>query len=763
MLLALAVFGAGLSVLLVIVLARVLDAWSWCRNVAPFRLQVPATLSAGDLAGWLNLIAASSHPPRWSLLPKSVLGLEITSTREGIAFYLLVSGEQAEATLLSSLRAALPGARLTAAPEYLTARPRFRAAAEATLTTFNRPLATKRPTSAGLLAALQPVGGHEVICVQWLFTSAGTPRPVHTAASGKDAWWSAYLLEGEVPTDAEAVRALRLKRQEGPLLRAVVRVGVSASSTARAWHLFGRAFSPLHASNSVGVRLARRWLPAWVVSARLTRRALPVTSWPLLLNTAELVGLLGLPVDGVHLPGLAMHGARQLPPAPSMPTRGAVVAVSNYPGMTSRQLALHDTDRLRHLWITGPTGTGKSTLLARLALADIAAGHGVVVVDPKNDLVDDILQRIPGGRIDDVIVLDPAKLDYPVGFNLLRANAGEHGRELAVDHVVGTFAELWKSSWGARTSDVLRNTLLTLAHSSTVDGSAYTLAEVAPLLTQPVLRHFVTAQPSVPETVRGFWAWYEAISDAERAQVIGPSLNKLRALTTRSSLRLMLGQSDGIDLSAVFRERKVLLVPLSKGTVGAETAQLVGALLVASLWQAALARTAVPRERRWPVFGYLDEFSDIVKLPVPLADLLSQARGLKLSLNLANQYAAQLPESIRAAVLSQTRTQIAFQLDYDDARLLARRFAPLTVEDLTGLDTYEVAIRPAVNGRTLSPVTGTTLPLPEPIRDGRALAAASRQRWGTPRREVEDSLRARLEGKRPRIGRIKRQAQGGDA
>jgi hypothetical protein len=161
----------------------------------------------------------------------------------------------------------------------------------------------------------------------------------------------------------------------------------------------------------------------------------------------------------------------------------------------------------------------------------------VVVLDPKGgDLIRDVLDRVPDARRDDVLLIDPSATDYPVGLNVLDIARGEHARELAVDHLVHLMASLWHSSWGPRTSDVLRAALLTLTHATAADGSRLTLVELPELLLDPAFRGFVTAQPTVPETVRGFWASFEAMSDGERAQVIGPSLNKLRSFTTRTAL-----------------------------------------------------------------------------------------------------------------------------------------------------------------------------------------------------------------------------------
>lgn len=734
----------GLVPLGVVVAARWLDAVAWQRSLVSFRLQLPSGLSSAEVAQFLAAISATTHAPSWSLLPMPPVCVEVAGTAEGIAFYLSVSRSNRD-TVLSGLRATLPGIRINTAHEHLASEARFNAGAELGLTNRSRPLASERAesTSTAILAALLPLGEHEEIRFQWIFTSAGTPPPTHGAAPGEDRWWSAYLLNNEQPKDAEAVRALRTKRQQ-PLLRSVGRVSVRAATRGRALRLLGRVWPALHTANAPGVRIVRRWVPARLVASQVTARTLPLIRWPLLLNANEATGLLAFPLGGTVLPGLNSHRARQLPSPPQMPHHGAVVARSNYTGTFGEPLALKDEDRLRHIWINGPTGYGKSTLLGRLALHDIRAGHGVIVVDPKNDLVEDILARLPDHRIADTIVLDPSDLARPIGLNILRSAAGEHGRELAADNVVHIFSQVWKSSFGPRTSDVLRNALLTLTHTTAPDGSAFTLCEVPELLGNAAFRRSVTSQPTVPLPVQGFWSWYESLSDRERASVTAPSLNKLRALTTRSALRLTLGQSEGIDFSTVFRERKVVLVSLSKGVVGSDTAQLLGALVVASLWQACLERIAVAPDQRQPVFAHLDEFADIVRLPVPLADVLSQARGLGLSLTLASQYAGQLPEAIRAAVFGTARTHIAMQLDYDDARLLEKRFSPLTAEDLMHLQRYEVAVRPCVNGQTLKPVTGTTLPLPDRLHNGRRMAQKSRRRYGSRRTEIEAGLRRRI-------------------
>lgn len=439
-----------------------------------------------------------------------------------------------------------------------------------------------------------------------------------------------------------------------------------------------------------------------------------------------------------------------------MAGRSLVLAYSNFPGMEDRPLGLGRADRLQHLWLLGPTGTGKSTRLADLALQSARDGDGFLVVDPKSDLCEEILARLPANRLEDVVVLNPAATARPIGFNVLQAARDEASRELVVDNVVRIFSEIWKASFGPRTTDVLRNALLTLTATKAHDGSAFTLVEVAPLLENPQFRRFVTAQPTVPESVRSFWQSYEAMHRPQQAQLIGPSLNKLRAFTTRTSLRLMLGQSAGIDIGEVFTKRRILLVSLNKGMVGSEGAALLGSLVVALLWQAALKRAALPAGARRPAWAYLDEFQDVLRLSDDVPDALSQARALGLGFVLAHQYLGQLPSSMQTAVLGTVRSWMVFQPDYEDARALERRFLPdLNADDLMNLRTHEAVLRLCLDGQVYRPVTGRTLALDEPTRDAFALTQASRQRFGTARAEIETALQARVKADSAthRIGR----------
>ena len=249
-----------------------------------------------------------------------------------------------------------------------------------------------------------------------------------------------------------------------------------------------------------------------------------------------------------------------------------------------------------------------------------------MVIDPKRDLVEAILDQVPVERTGDVVVLDPTDTSRPVGLNVLRAEPdSEAERELVSEHLLGVFQSLWKDSWGPRSDDILRASLLTLASARANDGSAFTLVELPELLTNSEFRRAVLAQDGVPEHVRGFWKWFASASPVERSQAMAPVLNKVRAFTMRTPMRLMLGQSEGFDLRTILNEPKVVLVPLSAGELGRPAAELLGSLIVARLWQVIRSRTQVAPAERRPIFIYLDEFQDVLRLPVDLGDLLAQA------------------------------------------------------------------------------------------------------------------------------------------
>jgi type IV secretory pathway TraG/TraD family ATPase VirD4 len=364
---------------------------------------------------------------------------------------------------------------------------------------------------------------------------------------------------------------------------------------------------------------------------------------------------------------------------------------------------------------------------------DMSAGRAVVVIEPKGDLIADVLRRVPPARVGDVVLLDPADTARPVGLNPLQLNG--RSPELAADQLLGLFHSLYAAHWGPRTHDILGASLLTLTRTPSMSLAALPL-----LLTDAGFRRRVLRGVDDPVGLAPFWHAYEVWSEAERAAAIQPVLNKLRPLLMRPELRAVIGQtSTDFDLRRIFIERKILLVSLNKGLLGPETAALLGSLVVSQLWQAVLGRAAIAPERRHPVFVHVDEFQDHLHLPLDFADALAQARGLGVGFTLAHQHLHQLGPELRASVLANAQSRVAFRLPSEDARIMAAGSA-LDPEDFQSLAAFETYAQ-LVAGSTVQPWCSLrSLPPSPPTTDPALVRDASTATYGTDRAGVEAEL-----------------------
>lgn len=654
---------------------------------------------------------------------------------DGMVVHRIGVPVQAASRVGQLLTALVPNAALTIAGRGSGPPDAWRVA----LTSRHRPLETVDPQriTRAVLAALAAANRHEQIVVQWLLGRTQAPGRVATSepSSSVDPWWRP-LLHGESQLDPEHRRALETKRSDHAFA-CVGRVAIKAATPGRARALAVGVLAGLRTAEApgIGVRLIKE------PSDKFNSVAVP-WRWPYYLNVLELVGLLGWPLGDQPLPGIPRDASRWLRPDPRIKPHRRVLGEATAPGEDCR-LGLSIDDARQHLHVIGPTGTGKSTLLANLICQDIAAGRGVVVIEPKGDLVQDVLARIPSSRAQDIVVLDPTETEFPVGLNPLLSRGRRP--ELVADQVLAVFHGLWAANWGPRLQDILHSSLLTLAGRG--DAS---LCVLPALLTNPAVRRRLRAGVDDPIALEPFWAWFEAISDAERQQAIAPVLNKLRPFLLRRSVRAIVGQIEPrFRVDEVFTKRKIVLVSLAKGLVGPEAAALLGSLFVAELWQAVLGRGAIPRERRHPVVVYADEFQDYVHLPTDMADALAQARGLGVGLVLAHQHLAQLPGSLRAAVLANARSRVCFQLAGEDAQTIARfSGGMLQPSDFQRLRRYEAYAQLVVGGEVTEFASLRTTPLPPASGDPQAIRKSSRERYGRPVDEVEAQIRRLIDGDR---------------
>jgi hypothetical protein len=591
--------------------------------------------------------------------------------------------------------------------------------------------------SRALLTALASAGRDEVLLLQVVL---GQPlHPQATPSGGaplSPESWLASIVQAvwpvARPTNSEPVRTLAGKQGE-PGWRTLGRLAVRADSPKRRSQLLRELAGAVRTLETPGLRVViRRSRPTAAQQSRTP------WLWPLRLNATEVGALSAWPVGRTgELPVDALT-SRPMPPTPAIPRRGRVVAEASFPGLV-RPLALTSSAALRHLHVLGPTGTGKSTLLLNLITQDMAAGHSVIVIEPKGDLITDVLARVPAERLDDVVVLDATDTERPVGLNPLAPS----GRppDLVADQLLGILHALYESSWGPRTQDILGAALLTLAQ---VPGM--TMAAIPVLLTNANLRRQVLAQINDPVGLGPFWAGFEAWSEAERTTATAPALNRLRPFLMRPALRRLLGQAEPrFDLRQVFTERKVLLVNLAKGQLGPEAAALLGALVMGQIWQAALGRSTVPRTKRHPVFLYIDEFQEYLRLPLDLADMLVQARGLGLGLIMAHQHLGQLRPDMRSTVLDNAASKVAFRLSSGDGRVMAAG-GRLDGDDFSGLGAYECYVQLLANDAVQPWASGRSQPPPDEISDPEAVRAASRAKYGRDRAEIDAAIERLMTG-----------------
>jgi energy-coupling factor transporter ATP-binding protein EcfA2 len=581
-------------------------------------------------------------------------------------------------------------------------------------------------TRAGL-AAMAAAGGDEETVLQIVLggSYAPTATPVHMP--DPHASWLQVIL-GSVGQASPESRSSAKEKAGQHRFQAAIRLGVSGKG--RAGRIYG-ILSALKTLESAGVRISAESEN----EANLNTAHVP-WHFPLRLSVKELANFLLLPAGEEELAGTAgLHPKRLLPPpwykAPTNAQNDRSFAVSM--NRANRQpLSISPQDSLEHTIILGPTGSGKSTALQHLILADIKAGRSILVLDPKADLVTDILERIPEDRADEVVVIDPSDAS-PVGFNPF-AFKNYRNPALIADAVLAVLKELFAENWGIRSQDILSAALLTL-----VETPGASLLWLPTLLTDESFRHKITGKVTDKIGLKPFWDNFEALRDSERRQEIAPVLNKIRQFLLRPGLRNVLGQPQPkFNLTDLFYKRRVVLVPLNRGMIGAESARLLGSLIVGLTWTLALSRANIPPEKRHIVSVFIDELQDYLSLPTDLSDALAQARGLGLGLTMAHQYREQLPQDIRAGIDANARNKIVFGLNSGDAKDMAAMAPELTVLDFMALPRYQIYTSFQSGGKNAGWIQGQTLPPSPAVRTAVELKSRSMERYGIPAGEVEN-------------------------
>lgn len=464
------------------------------------------------------------------------------------------------------------------------------------------------------------------------------------------------------------------------------------------------------------------------------RLAARVANQSRVVSMAELATLWHLPSEKVKIP-MIVWGANVLSEPPdnlpvaenmSEEERGATNFFGRaYHKNRDQVFGIRDTDRRRHLWVIGKTGTGKSTLIANMAIDDLKKGRGVAIIDPHGDLSETILDYIPASRINDVVYFNPADRDRPVKLNILEVKNPAQ-RELVVSGIVAIFNKLYGHSWGPRLEYILRNSLLALS-----EVPEATLVEVPRLLTDEKFRKKVVDGLKDEIIKRYFVTEFERMPDKLKQDSISPILNKVGQFVASPLIRSIIDSSrSSVDIEEVMNEGKILIANLSQGRVGEDNAALLGAMLITKFQLAAMNRVEIPERERRDFYLYVDEFQNFATSS--FVKILSEARKYKLNLMMANQYMAQIPLEVQKAILGNAGSIVSFTIGADDARLIVREFGEVfTDKDLVGLENYQIAVRLMIDSMSARAFVATTLPLPASKNQNRdKVIRVSRERWG---------------------------------
>ncbi len=401
-----------------------------------------------------------------------------------------------------------------------------------------------------------------------------------------------------------------------------------------------------------------------------------------------------------------------------------------------RKFGIKVDDRRRHFYAVGKTGMGKTALLQNMAVQDIQQGRGVGFIDPHGEAAEELLDFVPSSRINDVIYVNPADLEYPIAFNVME-KVGLEYRHLVAGGLMGVFKKIWPDVWSARMEYILNNSILAL-----LEYPGSTLLGINRMLSDAEFRKKVVEKITDP-IVKSFWlnefARYTQRYEIEATAAIQ---NKVGQFISAPLIRNVIGQVQStIDMRKVMDQGKILILNLSKGRIGEDNSMLMGALLVTKLQLAAMSRVDIPEEERRDFFLYVDEFQNFAT--ESFVNILSEARKYRLSLILAHQYISQMDETVRDAVFGNVGTLVCFRIGAEDAEFLEKEFSPeFYAQDLVNLAKYDIYLKLMIDGLAGRPFSAQTLPpFPGPeISNKEKIIKVSRERYGTPRQEVEEKI-----------------------
>ena len=592
---------------------------------------------------------------------------------------------------------------------------------------FMRPLKTVKnydlDPHIGIFSVLENLAKDEQAAIQILFKSAINPWAESIIRSVLDNGGNAFFI------DAPEMVKMAEEKISAPLFGVAIRViGQDSKGTGE---------------------VAKRLAHAVMQSARSQGNELiPLESYPqyahdvlyrtshrlgMLLNSKELATFVHFPSVSVVSNKLERDTKKTKAASEIYEGQKHILGINVHQGI-EREVTISSQQRLKHTHIIGATGTGKSMLLLTSIIQDIINGEGVAVLDPHGDLIDLILSWMHPDRRKDVILIDPADSEFPVGFNILTAHS-EIEKDILSSDLVAVFRRL-STSWGDQMNSVFANAILAFLESN----KGGTLIDLRRFLIEKSFRDQFLKTVTDPSIVYYWQKEYPILKSGS----IGPILTRLDSFLRPKLIRNMVAQNKSLDFEDILDSKKILLIKLSQGLIGTENSYLLGTFIVSKIQQAAMARQAKQKADRSDFYLYIDEFQNFIT--PSMTAILSGARKYHLGLILAHQDMMQLHKEdseLESSVMANAGTRICFRLGDADARKFEGGFSYFEAMDLQNLQTGEAIIRIE---RPENDCNMTTIPVGEMDAETAHLnkemtVEASRNTCGTPKADVEALLR----------------------
>ncbi|MEA3296076.1 MAG: type IV secretion system DNA-binding domain-containing protein, partial [Patescibacteria group bacterium] len=401
-----------------------------------------------------------------------------------------------------------------------------------------------------------------------------------------------------------------------------------------------------------------------------------------------------------------------------------------------RKFGIKPDDRRRHIYAVGKTGMGKTAMLQNMAVQDIQQGKGMAFIDPHGEASEELLSFVPQSRIKDVVYFNPSDLDFPIAFNIMEKVSAEK-RHLIASGLMGVFKKIWPDVWSARMEYILNNAILAL-----LEYPGSTLLGVNKMLSDVEYREQVVDKITDP-VIKAFWTQeFAKYTQRYETEATAAIQNKIGQFVSSPLIRNIVGQVNStINMREAMDKQKILILNLSKGRIGEDASNLLGALLITRIQLAAMSRVEIPEQERKDFYLYVDEFQNFAT--ESFTNILSEARKYRLNLILGHQYISQMEDTVREAVFGNVGTIISFRVGAEDAEFLEKEFIPeFNSFDLVNLAKYNIYLKLMIDGMAGRPFSAETLHPIEKLEKSyeQEIIKYSQEKYGNPKKEVEEKI-----------------------